>query len=217
MAPPSLPIRVMVLEDDQGTREALATLLGGSPGFACVGAHATAEGAARVLAAQKPDVILVDLELPGVNGIEFLRTCRHRYPEAELVVLTVHDEANWVFPALEAGASGYIVKGAGFGKVLDAIIEVHSGGSSMSSQVARLVLQSLRRKAPRQAESARLSPRETEVLESLAQGMRQAEIADHLGISHRTVNTHLYRIYEKLHVHSAAGAVGKWLSTAGSH
>jgi len=203
----------MVLEDDRGTREALATLIGGSPGFACVGAHATAEGAARVLAVQKPDVILVDLELPGASGTEFLRTCRHRYPEAELVVLTVHAEANWVFPALEAGASGYIVKGAGFGKVLDAIIEVHSGGSSMSSQVARLVLQSFRRKALRQAESARLSPRETEVLESLSQGMRQAEIADHLGISHRTVNTHLYRIYEKLHVHSVHAALVQAFAT----
>jgi len=208
---PKPSIRVLVLEDDLGTREALTALLTGSPGFACVGHHRTAEAALRAIPAQKPEVVLVDLGLPGMTGTEFLRDARRRFPEVEFLVLTVHAEAAWVFPALEAGASGYIVKGTAPVKLLEAITEVHAGGSFMSSQVARLVLQSFRRKASHTPVSEPLSPREVEVLESLTQGLRYAEIAEHLGISQRTVNTHLYNIYEKLHVHSAAGAVGTWL------
>ncbi len=205
-------MRVLVLEDDQGTREALAALVGGSPGFACVGAHPNAESALRAIPAQKPSVILVDLELPGISGIEFIRASRQRFASVELLVLTVHAEAEWVFPALEAGASGYLVKGTAPAKLLEAVAEVHAGGALMSSQVARLVLKSFRREGPPQDGRERLSPREIEVLEALAQGMCYEEIAAHLGISPRTVNTHLHRIYAKLHVHSAAGAVGKWLS-----
>lgn len=203
------PIRVTVIEDDSATRKALAAMLAGSPGFACVGDYRTADAALRSFPAAAPDVVLVDLELPGMSGIEFLRTCQDRFPKTERLVLTVHAEPDWVFPAIEAGASGYIVKGTPPAKLLEAIAEVRGGGSSMSSQVARLVLQSFRRKASSKPAPGPLSPREAEVLDLLAQGMRYSEIADRLGISPRTVNTHVYRIYDKLHVHSAAGAVGK--------
>jgi len=207
----------MVLDDDQGTREALAALLSGSVGFTCVGAHQNAESALRAIPGEKPGVILADLELPGINGIEFIRASRDRFPSVELLVLTVHAEAEWVFPALEAGASGYLVKGTAPAKLLDAVAEVHAGGALMSSQVARLVLRSFRREGPTREWRERLSPREIEVLEALAQGMCYEEIAAHLGISPRTVNTHLHRIYAKLHVRSAAGAVGKWLSRRDSN
>jgi DNA-binding NarL/FixJ family response regulator len=205
---PAAVIRVIVVEDDQKIRESLAALLEGSPGFACAGKFATAESALSVIKQKTPDLILVDLELPGMSGTEFLRTCRLRFPRIELLVLTMHSEASWIFPALEAGASGYIVKGTSPANLLDAITEVHSGGSFMSSQVARLVMKSFQKPASGAADGS-LSPRENEVLRLLSKGMRYAEIAAELGISPRTVNTHLHRIYEKLHVHSAAGAVGK--------
>lgn len=211
----SSSIRVMVVEDDAGTRNALAALLAGSPGFACVGAHRSATVALARVPEERPQVILVDLELPGMEGTEFLRLCGARYPEVELLVLTVHDEAEWIFPALEAGAIGYLVKGTPPAKILEAIAEVQAGGSFMSGQVARLVLRQLHRPPARPTAEAALSPREEEVLRLLAQGLHYAEIASELGISQRAVNTHLHRVYAKLHVHSAAGAVGKLLGQPG--
>jgi DNA-binding NarL/FixJ family response regulator len=204
-------IRVMVIEDDPGTRGALAAILGGSPGFSCVGAYRSAELALGRITQDNPQVILVDLDLPGMNGVEFLRACRSRHQAVELLVLTVHDEASWIMPALEAGASGYVVKGTPPARLLEAIAEVHGGGSFMSSQVARLVMRQFRRPTPGPVSEESLSPREQEVLQLLARGLHYAEIAKELGISPRTVNTHLHRVYEKLHVHSAAGAVGKLL------
>lgn len=204
-------IRILVLEDDPKVRNGLVALLDGSPGFACAGACDTAESALRQLPAVKPDLILVDLELPGLSGTEFVATCRQRFPKIELLVLTIHDSAEWVFPALAAGASGYVVKGTPAAKLLEAIVEVHSGGSFMSGSVARLVLKAFRVTPGPEPPPATLSPREQQVLARLAQGHKHAEIATELGISQRTVNTHLYHIYEKLHVHSAAGAVGKML------
>ena len=209
--PPASPIRVLVLEDTPKTRDGLVALLDGSPGFTCAGAHATGELALRQIPRQKPEVILVDLELepPGMSGTEFLGVCRRRFPEVELLVLTCHDVAEWVFPALEAGASGYVVKGTPPARLLEAIAEVHAGGSFMSGAVARLVLKRFQAAPGRQAAGEPLSPREQEVLNLLAKGLRYAGIAAQLGIAQRTVNTHLHHIYEKLHVHSAAGAVGR--------
>jgi DNA-binding NarL/FixJ family response regulator len=216
MTPDTAIRRVMILEDTERIRDALITLFESSPGFVCVGACATAESALRQIPSHQPEVILVDLELPGMSGTEFLRTCRRRFPEIELIVLTMHDTAQWIFPALEAGASGYVVKGTPPAKLIEAITEVCGGGSFMSSQVARLVLQSFRHRSPPASAETALSPREQEVLTQLTRGLRTAEIAGHLGISQRTVSTHLHRIYHKLHVHSAAGAVGKLLGKDGA-
>lgn len=202
-------IRVLIVEDNPKVRDGLVALLDGSPGFTCAGACDTAESALRQIPRAKPDLALVDLELPGLSGTELLRECRRRFPKLELLVLTVHDAADWVFPALEAGASGYVVKGTAPAKLLEAIAEVHSGGSFMSGSVARLVLKSFRHQRVPKAAAEPLSPREQEVLTRLARGLKHAEIATELGISQRTVSTHLYHIYEKLHVHSAAGAVGR--------
>lgn len=202
-------VRVMVVEDDAKVRNALAALLDGSPGFACAGACESAEAALRRIPNARPDLILVDLELPGQSGTELLRECRSRFPGVELLVLTVHDEAEWIFPALAAGASGYVIKGTAPAKLLEAISEVRAGGSCMSGSVARRVLRSFQPDPTPRPEVAPLSPREQDVLTRLARGLKHAEIAAELGISRRTVNTHLYHIYEKLHVHSAAGAVGK--------
>jgi DNA-binding NarL/FixJ family response regulator len=208
------PIRVLVLEDARKTRAALVALLEGSPGFACAGASETAEAALRQVPVGKPDVVLVDLELPGMTGTEFLRTCRRRFPGVGLLVLTLHDDASWVFPALAAGACGYVVKGTPPAQLLEAIMEVHAGRSWMSGQVARLVLKSFHHEPSLAQGEEALSPREREVLGLLARGLRHAEIAAQLGIAPRTVNTHISHIYAKLHVHSAAGAVGKLLNQA---
>ena len=206
------PIRVMVLEDDGGLREALVALLTQAPGFVCAGAYDQAEQALGCLPGQKPDLVLVDLELnQGPNGIEFLRTCRRRFPEVELLVLTIHDEAEWLFPALAAGASGYVIKGLANEKLLEAIIEVQQGGSFMSSSVARRMLEVFRRINQDPAQLEGLTTRETEVLRHLARGLRYDEIAAELKIGARTVNTHLHHIYRKLHVHSATGAVARYL------
>jgi DNA-binding NarL/FixJ family response regulator len=209
--PQAQTIRVLVTEDDPKVRHGLVALLEGSPGFACAGACDTAELALRQIPVAHPDLILVDLELPGLSGTEFLATCRQRFPKIELLVLTIHDAAEWVFPALAAGASGYVVKGTPPARLLEAIAEVLSGGSFMSGSIARLVLKAFRVAPGPKPPPATLSPREQEVLARLAQGLKHAEIATELGISQRTVNTHLYHIYEKLHVHSAAGAVGKMI------
>jgi DNA-binding NarL/FixJ family response regulator len=210
-APGALSIRVLVIEDARKTRDTLLTLLDGSPGFACVGACETAEAAMRQIPGLDPKVVLVDLELPGMSGVEFLRICRRRFPDIETLVLTLHDEAQWVFPALAAGASGYVVKGTAPAKLLEAIVEVHQGRSWMSGQVARLVLKSFHHEESRAQPDEPLSPREREVLDLLSKGLRYAEIAEQLGIAPRTVSTHIHHLYAKLHVHSAAGAVGKWL------
>ncbi|MHB1306013.1 MAG: response regulator [Limisphaerales bacterium] len=209
MPPVNDDIRVMVVEDHAETRRTLAALLQGSPGFACTGAHPSAETALTRIHAERPRVILVDLELRGMSGVEFLSLCRSRFPEVELVVLTMHDEPEWFFPALEAGATGYLVKGTPPARIIEAIAEVASGGSWMSGQIARRVLRSFERPAAIVGVLATLSAREREVLESLARGMRYDEIGLQLGVSARTVNAHLQHIYRKLHVHSATAAIAR--------
>lgn len=212
MASSSAPIAVLVLEDQPKLRQSLALLLDGSPGFACVGACADANAALKSVARTKPDVVTVDLELPGTSGTEFLRECRRRFPGTELLVLTVHDQPQWVFPALAAGASGYLLKGTPPAKLLEAITEIHAGSSWMSGPVARLVLESFQVPASEPATAEPLSRREQEVMALLARGLRYVDIAHALSISRRTVNTHLYHVYRKLHVHSAAGAVGRLMT-----
>lgn len=216
MAPSEAPIAVTVVEDHPGLRQELVSLLGAAEGIVTAGAFESAEEALVAMAQQRPDVVLVDLELPGASGTDFVRVCRARYPDVECIILTVHDEAAWVFPALAAGASGYLLKGTRPERLLQAIRQVHDGGSEMSSNVARMVLKSLRSPMAPGVERpggglSRLTPRELEVLEALSRGCSYEEIGTELGCQVRTVNTHLHNIYGKLHVRSAAGAVGKYL------
>jgi DNA-binding NarL/FixJ family response regulator len=202
-------IRVMVVEDDPGTRNALAALLSGSPGFTCAGAYRSARLALERLAVDQPRVILVDLEMPGMEGVEFLGHVRERHPEIECLVLTVHSEPDFVFPALAAGATGYLVKGVAPAKLLEAIEEVATGGASMSAQIARMVMRTFRKTPAREDDLAALSEREAEVLHLLGQGLSYEEIAAQLHLSKGTINSHLQRIYRKLQVHSATGAVAR--------
>ncbi len=203
--------RVTIVEDNNELRESLAVLLEGSPGFTCAGSHRTAELALKALPFEKPDMLLLDLELPHMSGEEFIREAKARWPKIEILVLTVHDEPRRIFAALEAGASGYLVKPAAPAKLLEALTDVASGGSPMSSQIARLVLSTFRERGKHKHDLGQLTPREEEILALLSKGHRYQEIAKELSISLRTVGTHLHNIYEKLHVRSRTEAAAKYL------
>lgn len=198
------PVRVFVIEDLEGIRTALALLLSGTPGFACVGAAASAEAALSSDLEAAPDVVLLDLGLPGMSGVEALAPLRGRWPHAEVLVLTVHDAADRVFEALQAGASGYLVKTTAPADVLAAVRELYEGGAPMSASIARKVVEALRRPDP---DTDTLSRREREVLDLLVAGKTYRQIAGALFVSPNTVAFHVKQVYEKLHVHSRAEAV----------
>lgn len=203
-----LPIRVFIVEDQDPIREAFALLLGWTPGFACVGAAASAEAALTAALEASPDVVLLDIGLPGMSGTEALSRLRQRWPRAEFLMLTVHDDPDRVFEALQAGASGYLVKTTPPAEVLEAVRELHAGGAPMSASIARKVVTAFRQPDPDLGE---LSRREREVLDHLVEGKTVRQIADALFVSSSTVAFHVRQIYEKLHVHSRAEAVARAL------
>ena len=204
-------ISVAIVEDDVPAREILAGWIRNAEGFRCAGEFDDAETALAKLPHEKPSVVLSDINLPGMNGIECVRRLKPRLPETQFLMVTVYEDANHIFNALSAGASGYLLKQMRRSELLDALKDVHAGGSPMSSQIARKVVQSFRRnETENNGETVELSPREREVLELLARGYLYKEIAEMLKISVQTVNTYIRRIYEKLHVRSRAQAVAKY-------
>lgn len=205
-----MSIAVSIIEDDAPAREILSDWIRRAKEFRCVSQHATAESALMKLPAEKPGVVLTDINLPGLSGIECVRRLKPLLPGTQFVMLTVYEDADHIFNALAAGASGYLLKQTPREELLAALQDVHNGGSPMTSNIARKVVQSFQRSGPQFDESANLSAREREVLELLARGYMYKEIADKLGISVPTVNTYIRRIYEKLHVRSRAQAVAKY-------
>jgi DNA-binding NarL/FixJ family response regulator len=204
-------IGVAIVEDDVPAREILAGWIRNADGFRCAGEFDDAETALAKLPHEKPSVVLFDINLPGMNGIECVRRLKPRLPDTQFLMVTVYEDANHIFNALSAGASGYLLKQMRRSELLDALKDVHAGGSPMSSQIARKVVQSFRRmETESDGETVELSPREREVLELLARGFLYKEIAEMLKISVQTVNTYIRRIYEKLHVRSRAQAVAKY-------
>jgi len=203
-------IVVSIIEDDVPAREILAGWIRRADGYRCVSEYDDAESALVSLPEEKPSVVLVDINLPGMSGIECVRRLKPRLPDTQFVMVTVYEDANHIFNALSAGASGYLLKQMRRNELLAALKEVHAGGSPMSSQIARRVVQSFRRTGLESGDSEELSPREREVLELLARGYLYKEIAGLLQISVQTVNTYIRRIYEKLHVRSRAQAVAKY-------
>ncbi len=204
----SVSIAVAIVEDDVPAREILAGWIRSAEGFRLAGEYDDAETAIARLPQEKPSVVLFDINLPGMNGIECVRKLKPRLPDTQFLMVTVYEDANHIFNALSAGASGYLLKQMRRNELLDAMKDVHAGGSPMSSQIARKVVQSFRRDENQGGgETIELSPREREVLELLARGYLYKEIAEMLKISVQTVNTYIRRIYEKLHVRSRAQAV----------
>lgn len=205
------PIRVSIVDDEADLRENIAGYIDAAKGFRCVSTHSSAEEALIHLPQEKPDVILMDINLGGMSGIECVQQLKPRLREAQIVMLTVFEDTEKIFSALAAGASGYLLKRMPPEKLLEAIREVHEGGSPMSAPIARKVVQSLQANRPGVDETAELSPREREVLDGLAEGQAYKQIADKLNVSIHTVRNYIRRIYEKLHVRSSAEAVAKYL------
>ena len=204
--------QVSIVEDNRQFREYLASLLRGAPGFGCAGVHATAESALKHVPFERPDVLILDLELPGRPGLDCIEELRSRLPKLDILVLTICDDAQHIFEALKRGATGYLHKPlTSAGELLEAITEIRRGGSPMSSAIARLVIKTFQQRRRVQDEVDSLSARELEILELVSRGLRNAEIGVTLHISPSTVGTHLHRIYEKLQVHTRAAAAAKYL------
>jgi DNA-binding NarL/FixJ family response regulator len=206
-----MSIGVSLVEDSNQVRTTLARLISRSEGFHCVSQHANAEAALAALPAEKPDVILMDINLPGMNGVECVRRLRPLLPETQILMLTVYEDTENIFNALAAGATGYLLKRTPRAELLEAIRDVRQGGSPMSMHIARKVVQSFQRASPSPSATESLSPREQEVLDCLSHGFLYKEIADKLGISYETVHTYIRRIYEKLQVRTRTEAVAKFL------
>lgn len=208
-------IRVALVEDNERMREALQLVINGSPGFACATACGSTEEALQALPKAPPDVVLMDVNLPGRSGIECVRELKRLLPRIQIVMLTIESESRRVFESLAAGATGYLVKNLPPAQLLAAIEEVHRGGSPMSSQIARMLVQSFHRPAAAAVTDADLSQREEDILKLVAQGYRSKEVGEQLGIAASTVATHLRNIYEKLHVRSRTEAIIKYLGREG--
>jgi len=210
----SKTIRVSIVDDEVDLRENIAGYVDAAKGFKCVSVHSNAKEALAHLPSEKPDVVLMDINLGGMSGIECVRQLKPMIPETQVVMLTVFEDTEKIFSALAAGASGYLLKRLSPVKLLEAIREVHEGGSPMSAPIARKVVQSLQPAHPattQQDEAYALSPREREVLNGLAEGQAYKQIGDKLGLSIHTVRNYIRRIYQKLHVRSCGEAVAKYL------
>ena len=197
-------IYVMLVEDDDDIRKGLRLLIDGTDGMKCVGDYRSCEDCMQKIAQHLPDVLLLDIELPGMSGVEGIRQFKALVPELDIMMLTVHEEDNLIFESLCAGASGYMVKTTAPGRLISAIHEIHGGGSPMSTQIARRVIESFR-----QPNSHALTTREQEILRLLCKGNSYKMIAGELGISRGTVHCHIKNIYKKLQVHSSSQAVAK--------
>jgi RNA polymerase sigma factor (sigma-70 family) len=206
-----MPISVSIVEDSDKFRETLARVLNRSEGFRCISHYPNAEEALKALPVDKPEVVLMDINLPGINGVECVRQLKQLMPTIQVMMLTVYEDTENIFNALAAGATGYMLKRTSRDELLEAIREVHRGGSPMNTPIARKVVQSFQRTATAASATEALSPREQEVLDCLAQGFLYKEIAEKLSISYETVHTYIRRIYEKLQVRTRTEAVAKFL------
>lgn len=204
-------IKVAIVEDDAVIRTSLQQLLQQTPGLTCAAVCNSGEEALRRLPAVRPEVVLMDIHLPQMTGVECAAQLKERLPETQIMMLTVFEDSEHIFNALKAGASGYLLKRSEPQDVLDAIRDIREGGAPMSSQIARKVVQAFREPRAARSPAAKLTQREEEILGCLSEGYSDKDIADRLGISVPTVRTHLTHIYEKLHVQSRTEAVIKYL------
>lgn len=203
---------VIVVEDDMGLQGQLVKIIKGAPDINCVGAYSSAEAALPEILANKPDVVLMDIKLPRMSGIDCVSEIKRVNPGIQVIMVTVYEDSERIFRALKAGANGYLVKSGPPQQLLEAIRDVHGGGSPMSSHIARKVVDHFHLLGPSTVQGENLSPREREVLDLLASGLLYKEIANQLNISITTVRTHIINICEKLHVRNRVEAVAKFQS-----
>lgn len=204
-------ITVSIVDDEADLRKTIAGYLAAAGNIRCVSSYASAEEALQHLPQDKPDVVLMDINLGGMDGVECVRQLTPLMPESQVLMLTVFEDTEQIFRALAAGASGYLLKRLSPKKLLEAIHEVRDGGSPMSAPIARKVVHSFKAVPARGDASVDLSPRERSVLDGLAAGLAYKQIADQLGVSIHTVRNYIRRIYEKLHVCTRTEAVAKFL------
>src|SRR5580704_7757473 len=210
------PITIVLVEDDYKTRKNLEELLRGESRVRCVGIYPNAEAAVREIPLLKPEVALVDINLPGMSGIECVERLKKLLPKLQVLILTKYEESDLIFSSLRAGASGYLLKKMLTVELISAIDQVYAGGSPMTMQIARKVVEHFNRIKSPSADLGKLTPREHEVLALLAKGFLYKEISDQLGISPHTFRSHQRAIYEKLHVHSRTEAAGKYFGPSHS-
>ena len=206
-----MPTTVSIVEDNDQLRSTLVRLINRADDFRCVSNYATAEAALIGLPHDHPKVVLMDINLPGINGVECVRRLKETLPTAQVIMLTAYEDTENIFNALAAGAAGYLLKRSPRAELLDAIRDVCRGGSPMTSHIARKVVQSFQKTGASSKAAENLSSREQEVLDCLSQGFLYKEIAEKLGISYETVHTYVRRIYEKLQVRTRTEAVAKFL------
>lgn len=206
-----MAITVSIVEDSDQLRGTLAKVINRSEGFECLSDYPSAEEALEGLPSDRPQVVLMDINLPGMNGVECVRQLKQILPSVHVIMLTVYEDTENIFNALAAGAMGYMLKRTPREELLAAITDVLRGGSPMTAHIARKVVQSFQRPAPTASPTENLSQREQEVLDCLSQGFLYKEIAEKLGISYETVHTYIRRIYEKLQVRTRTEAVAKFL------
>jgi DNA-binding NarL/FixJ family response regulator len=206
-----MQIKVAIVDDDEGIRAGLAALIRRAPNFKLAGDYANAETALTEIPRHPPDVVLMDINLPGMKGVECVRQLKAALPGVQFLMLTVYEDSDSLFNSLKAGASGYLLKRTASARLLEAIRDVHSGGAPMTPQLARRVVQFFSKPAEQGASVARLTPGEREFLDQLAQGYAYKEIAGRMKISIDTVRSYVRTVYEKLHVHSRTEAVVKYL------
>jgi DNA-binding NarL/FixJ family response regulator len=206
---PSGPARVVLIEDLREVREGLSVLVNGTPGFLCANSYRTMEDALARISKDRPDIIMTDIGLPGMSGIDGIRMLRERFPDVPILALTVYDNDEQVFAALCAGASGYLLKNTAPARLLESLREAALGGAPMSPEVARRVIHLFRKFRPPDKSDYHLTPQETELLKLLVEGHYYKTAAHQLGVSINTVSFHLKNIYAKLRVHSKTEAVAK--------
>ena len=204
-------ITVSIIDDDPDLRESIAGYINAAPGLRCVSAYGTALEALERIPRDRPDVVLMDINMEGMNGIECTLKLKLALPAVNILMLTVFEDTDQIFGALAAGANGYLLKRSPPAKLLDAIRDVHTGGSPMSAPIARKVVRSFQASPPAADQTTALSDREKQVLDCLAKGLVYKQISEELAISVDTIRTYIRRIYEKLHVHSRTEAVAKYL------
>jgi len=208
--PANAPRRVAIVEDDSGLRQQLEKILGKAERATCVGSYSSAEEALEQIHEASPDVVLMDINLPGMSGIECVAHLRKGLPDTHVIMLTIYEDSDRIFKALQAGADGYLVKSSPTEILLAAIDDVYKGGSPMSSHIARKVVRQFRQEETESNEASKLAPRERQVLDLLACGYVYKEIADQLGIGMETVKTYVKSICKKLHVRNRLEAVARF-------
>lgn len=206
---PEKPIRIAIVEDDDQIREMFIELLEESEGFRCIGGYPNGEDAVQDIPNKTPDLVLMDINLPGMNGIECVSTLSKKLPETHFVILTVYEDSDRIFDSLAAGAVGYLLKSTAQQEILDLLLDIRQGGAPMSAPIARKVVQSFKKEQKQKTEQEfpELTERENEILKQLALGLLNKEIADELYVSIDTIKSHVRSIYKKLQVRTRTEAV----------